>query len=239
MAKKKSQLHSLIKKDIIEKMESGYYRPGRLLPTETEFCSLYEVSRTTIRTALNHLIMEGYIYRKQGKGTFVAKGKVQQTLSSSTMRFSDQLRAQSRTPRIKVEECREDAADKKAAQKLGINEGDPIYIVKRTRFADDEEIQFEIAYVRKDLVPDLTKESAARSLYDTITANGHQLNRTEEQIKIVITDEEAAASLNISTGAPCFQISTITFIPSEEAVEYSEAYFRGDRVEFMIERNYQ
>ncbi|MFZ4451477.1 GntR family transcriptional regulator [Salibacterium aidingense] len=238
MGKKDQQLHSRIKKDIIEKIESGYYRPGRLLPTEAEFCRIYEVSRTTIRTALQHLIMEGHIYRKQGKGTFVAKGKIKQTLSSSSLRYNDQLRAQSREPGIKVNECLETRADAKTAEKLGVEEGEPLYLVKRTRLADNEEIQYEIAYVRKDLVPELTEDSVKQSLYDTITANGHQLNRTEEQLKIVISDEEVSTHLNISAGAPCFQISTITFIGSEQAVEYSEAYFRGDRVEFVIEREY-
>ncbi|MCY8243976.1 GntR family transcriptional regulator, partial [Bacillus haynesii] len=73
---KQPQLHSQIKQDIVDKIESGYYPPGSLLPTESEFCKMFDVSRTTLRTALNHLLMEGAIYRKQGKGTFVAKGKV-------------------------------------------------------------------------------------------------------------------------------------------------------------------
>lgn len=99
---KQPQLHSQIKQDIVDKIESGYYPPGSLLPTESEFCKIYDVSRTTLRTALNHLLMEGAIYRKQGKGTFVAKGKVKQILSSSSLRYAEQLKAQGFKPKIKV-----------------------------------------------------------------------------------------------------------------------------------------
>ncbi|WP_035174343.1 winged helix-turn-helix domain-containing protein, partial [Bacillus atrophaeus] len=52
---KQPQLHSRIKQDIVDKIESGYYPSGSLLPTESEFCKMYDVSRTTLRTALNHL----------------------------------------------------------------------------------------------------------------------------------------------------------------------------------------
>lgn len=113
-----------------------------------------------------------------------------------------------------------------------------VYQVKRIRYADDEEIQFETAYIRTDLVPEVTEEMANISLYQCISRQGNNIKRTEEQIKIVISDEEIAHHLNITQGTPCFQISTQTFLASEEVVEYSMAYFRGDRVEFFIERDY-
>ncbi|UOQ94544.1 GntR family transcriptional regulator [Halobacillus shinanisalinarum] len=236
---KNDQLHSQIKKDIIEKIENGYYRPGKNLPTEAEFCNIYNVSRTTVRTALNHLIMEGHIYRKQGKGTFVAKGKVKQVLSSSKLQYAAQLESQGLKPKIEVNDLQLLVPPAKISRILNVEEGTKVHQVKRTRFADHEEIQFEVAYVRQDLVPELTTKMVGHSLYESIKNQGNQINRTEEQIKIVISDEEVAGNLNISSGSPCFQITTKTFLNSEDIVEYSEAYFRGDRVEFLIERNYE
>ncbi|MGG0836266.1 GntR family transcriptional regulator [Bacillus paralicheniformis] len=236
---KQPQLHSQIKQDIVDRIESGYYPPGSLLPTESEFCKLYDVSRTTLRTALNHLLMEGAIYRKQGKGTFVAKGKVKQILSSSSLRYAEQLKAQGFKPKIKVVDLQKIKPAEKIQTRLGIDAEQMVYQIKRIRFADDEEIQFETAYIRTDLVPEVTEEMANISLYQCISRQGNNIKRTEEQIKIVISDEEIAQHLNITQGTPCFQISTQTFLASEEVVEYSMAYFRGDRVEFFIERDYE
>ncbi|MFT0804052.1 GntR family transcriptional regulator [Bacillus swezeyi] len=236
---KQPQLHSRIKQDIVDKIESGYYPSGSLLPTESEFCKMYDVSRTTLRTALNHLLMEGAIYRKQGKGTFVAKGKVKQILSSSNLRYADQLKAQGIKPKIKVVDLQKLKPSKKIQNRLGIDGEQMVYQVKRIRYADEEEIQFETAFIRADLVPEITEEMANISLYQCINSQGNTIKRTEEQIKIFISDEEIAQHLNITQGTPCFQIATQTFLTSEEVVEFSLAYFRGDRVEFFIERDYE
>ncbi|MGN9863543.1 GntR family transcriptional regulator [Bacillus swezeyi] len=236
---KQPQLHSRIKQDIVDKIESGYYPSGSLLPTESEFCKMYDVSRTTLRTALNHLLMEGAIYRKQGKGTFVAKGKVKQILSSSNLRYADQLKAQGIKPKIKVVDLQKLKPAKKIQNRLGIDGEQMVYQVKRIRYADEEEIQFETAFIRADLVPEITEEMANISLYQCINSQGNTIKRTEEQIKIFISDEEIAQHLNITQGTPCFQIATQTFLTSEEVVEFSLAYFRGDRVEFFIERDYE
>ncbi|MDI5788966.1 UTRA domain-containing protein [Bacillus licheniformis] len=65
--------------------------------------------------------------------------------------------------------------------------------------------------MRTDLVPEVTEEMANISLYQCISRQGNNIKRTEEQIKIVISDEEIAHHLNITQGTPCFQISTQTF----------------------------
>ena len=235
---KQPQLHSRIKQDILDKIESGYYPSGSLLPTESEFCKMYDVSRTTLRTALNHLLMEGAIYRKQERD-ICRQRKSKQILSSSNLRYADQLKAQGIKPKIKVVDLQKLKPAKKIQNCLGIDDEQMVYQVKRIRYADEEEIQFEMAFIRADLVPEITEEMANISLYQCINSQGNTIKRTEEQIKIFISDEEIAQHLNITQGTPCFQIATQTFLASEEVVEFSLAYFRGDRVEFFIERDYE
>lgn len=60
-------LYSVIKFKIIELIKSGKYQANDQLPTESEFCEQYDVSRTTVRLALQQLELEGYIKRIQGK----------------------------------------------------------------------------------------------------------------------------------------------------------------------------
>src|SRR5690625_1459625 len=104
MVKNKSgvALYSLVKDKIIELIDSNNFTVGEQLPTETEFCKIFDVSRTTIRISLHQLELEGRIYRLQGKGTFVAESKVIQSLSNSDKGFAQQMIAQGIQPKAEV-----------------------------------------------------------------------------------------------------------------------------------------
>ena len=71
------QLKELIKERILQ----GEYRPGQLIPSERELCMQYGISRMTARQAIGELQNEGYLYKLQGKGTFVSSGKIEQNLA--------------------------------------------------------------------------------------------------------------------------------------------------------------
>lgn len=79
----KYQVYESIKDSIVK----GEFKPGELIPGEMELCEKFGVSRTTIISALQMLQNDSFIYRKQGKGTFVSKPKFSRDLSSSKTRF--------------------------------------------------------------------------------------------------------------------------------------------------------
>src|SRR5690625_5973380 len=65
---------------LIKEMDQGVYKEHEKLPSEREFCDLYQLSRITVRQALQELELEGYIYKLHGKGTFVAPKSYNQNL---------------------------------------------------------------------------------------------------------------------------------------------------------------
>ncbi len=67
----KEKLYVQIYSILIEKIESGEWPPGTQIPTEDELCRIYDVSKVTVREAIQELVREGYLKRQQGKGTFV------------------------------------------------------------------------------------------------------------------------------------------------------------------------
>ena len=75
----KYQIYEQLRTSIIK----GEFRPGEMLPSEAELCSKYGVSRTTIIAALQMLQNDSFIYRKQGKGTYVSEPKISRDLSST------------------------------------------------------------------------------------------------------------------------------------------------------------
>ena len=75
-------LHYQLKQILLEMIENELLKPGDSIPSERELCEAQDVSRMTVNKAILSLVNEGVLYREQGKGTFVAKPKINQNLSS-------------------------------------------------------------------------------------------------------------------------------------------------------------
>jgi GntR family transcriptional regulator len=232
-------LHHQVKDAIIHLIDTGEYKPNSQLPTEAEFCEKYGVSRTTVRTALQQLSMEGYVYRKRGSGTFVSGNKVKQILTSTNERFTEQMTLQGKKPSIQVLNLEVVPADFFLSEKLKIVDGEPVNMLERVRFVNGEPLQYETAYLPWYKTPGLNKQACEKSLYDLLSVQ-FSLNiiKAVETLELFIADDEAAEKLQINIGDPCFAIDTLAYTSNEEIIEYSRTIFRGDLVHFVIERHY-
>src|SRR5690606_12704122 len=75
------------------KIDNGDWQPGDLIPTENELIKMYNVSRTTVREAINALVNEGKLEKRQGRGTTVCKPKIVETLRSEERRVGKECRS--------------------------------------------------------------------------------------------------------------------------------------------------
>lgn len=221
-------------------INKGELLPNTQLPTEAELCNRYNVSRTTVRNALQQLTAEGYIYRIQGRGTFVSNNKVKQTLTHTKAgNYREQLKLQGKKPSIHVLQLTVIPADMFLQNILHINEKQPVNKLERIRYADEVPLQYEISYLPWHLTPGLNREACEDSLYNLLQSQFDlSISRTEEHIHIVTADKKIAEKLNTKAGTPCFEIETFAFLENETIIEYSKAYFHGERASFIIERNY-
>nr|WP_263324480.1 GntR family transcriptional regulator [Neobacillus sp. Marseille-Q6967] len=232
-------LHQRVKDAIITLINTGEYKPHSQLPTEAEFCEKYGVSRTTVRTALQQLTTEGYVYRKQGSGTFVSASKVKQKLTTTVERFSEQITTQGKKPLIKVLELEVIPADDYLSDVLKMEEGEPVNVLERLRYVNEEPIQYEIAYLPWYKTPGLNKQGCEKSLYDHLESQFKlKVSKTVETLELFIADQTAAEKLQINIGDPCFSLDTLAYLADGTIIEYSKTIFRGDLAHFVIERNY-
>lgn len=239
--KQEASLYSLVKKSISEKIQAGIYNVGDKLPTEMELCSEYNVSRTTVRIALDQLALEGKIVKIQGSGTFVSKPKISQSLSTAGKGFVDQILEQGYEPNIVILDLRVIPADASLAKRLQIKENDPVNRLERLRFANEEPLQYETSYVPWSFAPGLINdaEDCKRSLYKLLqTKYNVKIHKTLEELEPILADEKVSGHLNVPRGTPIFSLETITYNDVQIPIEYSEAVFRGDRYKFTIERFY-
>ena len=151
-------------------IEDGEWKPGDKIPSENELCDKFEVSRMTIRQAINNLVEQGYLYRKRGIGTFVQLPKVEQKLQGMTG-FTEDMISRGMNPSSQLLSFRLVPATAKIADRLRIQEGESVYEVRRIRLADDEPIAFETTYLSPALVKDINEEILQQSLYEHLEKN--------------------------------------------------------------------
>lgn len=236
---KQQSLHAYIKEEILHKIHTNDYKIGEKIPTEHELCDLFSVSRTTIRTALNQLTMEGYLIRHQGKGTFVAEQKVQQTLTQTSKRYKDQIAVQGKEGKTKLLSLQVIPADKMIERELQVPLQSPVQRIERIRFANGEPTQYEVAYIPWEVAPGLTQEHAETSLYEALKSTFDvSITYTSEKVEIALADEVIAEHLRCEQHTPYFYIETIAENENKQRVEFSKSYFRGDKTSFIIERHY-
>lgn len=225
----------------MKKIQIGQYKVGDKLPTEMELCEEYNVSRTTVRIALQELSLEGRINKIQGKGTFVSKPKIQQSLSTIEKGFASQIIEQGYEPKTDIIDLQVIPADPSLADHLKIKENDPVHRLVRIRYANDEPLFYAISYVPWHFAPGLVndEEACKGSLYQILQNKyGVKIHKTIEEIEPILANKSISEYLSVTEGSPVFSLETITYNTDLVPIEYSESTFRGDRSKFTIERLY-
>ncbi|MFC3884911.1 GntR family transcriptional regulator [Bacillus songklensis] len=210
-------------------------KAGDIVPSERELAERYNVSRMTVRQAINNLVNDGYLVRQRGKGTFVANSKIEQGLQGLTS-FSEDMRARGMNPSSKLLEFNLIQAPVTIASKLAINEGEFICEIKRVRLADDIPMAYERLYISRKLVPDLTEEIVSSSMYEYIE-NTLNINivKGEQTLEASIARKNEAAILQINEGAPVLLIERTSYMDNQKPLEFVQSVYRGDRYKFKIE----
>lgn len=227
-------LYSQLMDVIIDSIERGGYKADDQLPSERELCDTYEISRSTVRQAIQELEKEGYIYRLHGKGTFISPERFKQSLFNFYS-FTEEMKKLGKTPKSKVLEFGILEADEKISKKISVNIGEKVYVFTRLRLADNEPMMVETSYVPYNKFPNITKEQLEKeALYD-IFSNKYQVNITsaEEIFQSVLTRENEASILEYNYGMPSMMIERITY-SNNAIIEYTKSVARGDRFKYSV-----
>jgi GntR family transcriptional regulator len=224
-------------KDILkEKIESRDWVPGEKIPSENELIVQYDISRNTVKKALDDLVQEGLLNRIQGKGTFVSKPKLEQSLTGFYS-FSKVMKAQGLKPKDIILSVEKKAAKLSVARQLQITEGDNVIELKRLRCANDEPIILETSYIPCDLVSDLSKENLEEtSLYDYMEqALGIYVTSAKEIFEPVLIRDYESHYLEVEEGFPALLLDRIAYNLEKRPVEFCRSIVRGDRCRFYTE----
>ncbi|MGL5405265.1 MAG: GntR family transcriptional regulator [Propionibacteriaceae bacterium] len=213
--------------------------PGDQLPTETQLCHEYAVSRITIRRAMGDLEAAGLLIRQQGKGTFVSRPALPQVfrenLSGKVVGFHQQQAALGNRVATTVI-SNEVVFDIRAAEKLGISPSSPIVRLERLRYVNNQLHQHAVTWLDAVKFPTIADHDFTNaSLFGYLhRAHDVELSRNELMISIVNVRGEVANFLNVREGTPLLGMTSAVYGDDETVVTYGVTTHAADFGEIAI-----
>ncbi len=203
--------------------------PGDPLPSDSELCDEFGVSRMTARNAMQRLADEGLVVRVPGRGSFVGEAPAHRR-ADRLMTFSHEMQRQGRTAtsRVLAREIRPSTPDEAAA--LGIVASEPVVVVRRVRLADGEPIAVETArLLRRTAAVVLKADLEGGSLHEALARGGHHLRRGAATITAAAATHEDARLLGIRRGDPLLVERRVISDERGRRLEATESRYPAER----------
>jgi DNA-binding GntR family transcriptional regulator len=225
-------LYYQVAQELEQAIESGALQPGTRVDNENVLAERMNVSRPTLRRAIEYLVDRGLVVRKRGAGSQVVHPKVRRPIELSSL--YDDLSSDGRRPTTKVLSLDPVPAPDAVAHSLGIDEGTPVMKIERLRFAQSEPLALMKNYVPSGLVP-LTAEALEQTgLYRLMRAAGVSLHLASQTVGARTATAAEARILHDSRGAPLLTMERTTYDGSGRAVEFGSHIYRASIYSFQF-----
>ncbi|MDY7080568.1 MAG: GntR family transcriptional regulator [Chloroflexota bacterium] len=217
-------LYVQIRETIREQIKSGQVSIGEKLPSEEEIAGQFSVSRMTARRALDDLVQEGLVMRRQGVGTLVASRRITRNYTRLTS-FYEQAAEEGLNPSSKLLDLVVIPASADLASHLMIKPDAPVMRITRLRMLDGDPISLHVAHVARSLCPALMDEDLAnQSLYRLYDAYGLEIAWAKQCIEARAADESLAHHLGLEQGAPLLYSERTTYTVNNTPIEWVYGY---------------
>lgn len=224
-------LYYQVEEDLRKKIERGDFKPGDLLPSERELIEIYDVSRLTIRRAVDALVEQGLLVKKQGKGTFILRPRINHRVGS-LYSSSEEFLLNNYTVRTRVLECKKIKPDKEICEKLQIKDCDnaEIFYLERIRYANNTPAAYIKCYLPYEYVNGIESfDFSVHYLYSTLEDHFKlELYEAFEVIEASKVDEKSAKLLDLEVGTPVLLNQRTTYLVDGTIIEYEKVLYRSD-----------
>jgi GntR family transcriptional regulator len=233
--KSSTPLYSQIETMLLEQIRAGKYPPSTQVPSEIELSEKYEISRMTARKALDHLVSQGLLYRRKGKGTYVAENVMSYGLSTM-LSFSRTFQASGHKVKTKVLQQKVVKASLEITEKLRLTEGSEVVFLERLRFVDGKPAAIHSAWLEQRQFAALeTLDLTTLSLLDAVErVSGFKVIATQDSVQASLADKGSAKLLGIKAGSPVLHVEGVAYNVNREAIRYTKAVYRGDMFKLMV-----
>jgi GntR family transcriptional regulator len=222
------QLAQRLQADIV----AGVVNPGDLLGTEKAIQERYQVSRATVRKALEELARSGRLVRITGKGTFVAAPRVVVD-APDLLSFTEEMRRRGITPGASLIAFEDAACPPEVAEALQCAPGTTLRYIRRVRTGDGTPILVVDHYL--PLQVPLAADDLHQSLYETIErSSGMRLQEAYHTVRAGLAEPDEAGLLGIEPGDPVLRFRRVTLAAAARPVVYEQGTARADLYEYSV-----
>lgn len=226
--------YAQLRKRLSDAIEEGILTPGGALPSEREIGNLTDLSRVTVRKAIQALVESGDVVQRQGSGSFVTERaeRLQQSLSHLTS-FSEDMAKRGMSTSVQMLEqsiCRPTPQEIAA---LNLTEGASVSRLARLRLANERPLAIERASLPTDILPNPLQVTA--SLYDILERSSMRPVRATQKISAINLQDADAQLLGVPVGAAGLRIERLSYLLSNRVVEFTQSIYRGDAYDFVAE----
>jgi len=217
-----------LQNEIRDGIERGRWKPGVMIPPERVFVEEYGVSIGTVKKAISNLVTEGFLYRLQGKGTFVTDTQARRNRLRYYRMFKDFTDSESNL-QFSLLEISIDEGSQPIRKLLHLQPRHDLFRMKRILTVEGGTRIYAVSYLSGKLFKDLDKQTTSelntRTLYTFLeeTYDVPTLSN-QELIGIVNAEEEVSNHLDVSFGTPLLLIEMLAFTYRERPYEYRLSY---------------
>ena len=219
-----------------DKIATGEWKPGDLVPPESELTRRYQVSRITVRRVLDMLVREGLVVRERGRGTHVAETRLEH-VTNRIVSFTDDMRQRGLEPGTRVLFSGLVPAPAAIARELGVEEASELARLDRLRLADGEPMCVEESYLVHRYLPGILEHDLSSGSLREIKVGtyGVRWTRARQVIRAIQAPAELARHLAMKPGAALLFIERVSYSQEDVPVEFLRVYYRADRYELYNE----
>ncbi len=214
-----------------DSVREGRWKSGEALPPERHLCEALQISRVTLRQAVDVLVDQGLVTRRQGAGTFVTS-HIQHQLSGLTS-FSETLRIKGYEPGTRWLERRLRPAHGEELIRLGLSPESTVATLTRLRSADGRVMAYEQAVLPERIVPDPAQ--IGDSLYAYLDAQGTPVVRALQYFRAINLSARMAGYLDMREGDAILHVVRVGYARDGSAIELTDTYCHNDFYDFVAE----
>ncbi len=226
-------LYKQLQRKLRTAIDENALAPDELLPAERDMAADLTVSRITVRKALEGLVTEGLLRRRQGAGTFVAT-RVEKNFSQLTS-FSEEMAARGLQPHSQWIEKTVSEVTSDEVMSYGLSPGMKVFRFHRLRFADNSPMSLEYTIVPAFCLPSI--DAVESSLYEALAKTGYRPVRALQRLRAILFNAEQAKLLEANENDAGLLVERRGFLKDGRIVEIACSYYRGDTYDFVAELN--
>jgi GntR family transcriptional regulator len=229
-----SLLYSRVETVLASEIADGVLKVGDQLPTEDILIARFEVSRITIRRAIQNLVGRGLVEIRRGNGTFVAAPKMTQELTELSG-FVEDMHALGRKPTARVISKEIVTADTTVASHLALTKGQRVVRIRRVRLADGVPLSFDETFLPLEIGKKIITNNLKVEPIFSLLERKYDIPLIEAEYKLdaIAAEAEVASALRVKQGSPIFRIERTSYSTGNRPVDYEKLYYRGDLVRFV------